>query len=317
MTATTVDWLTFRSRARPQQITDALHAALGGEHPLLLTNPRPGHNGYAHSLTLDLGGMTVGNLETGGDHQRGWTTVSVTGKGCAWVPDWRVAQDALEGVDYVQRRVDLAHDTYRAEVTHARVRKAYDDGMFTTRGRTPDLDPREPLPRSKGWTVYVGKRESAKYFRGYEKGLEQANKYSPDGHLPDTIEGIPVRDWYRCELELKAKEGPLPLDLIDRRDEYFAGAYPFCRSLIEVEPFQLSMPRARRPQNDLRAALAGIRHQYGPTLFTALVAYMGDIGAVWDQVVGNKHSQPLIESGVLLVNHDQVEQPGPLNYVNH
>jgi len=33
-----------------------------------------------------------------------------------------------------------------------------------------------------------------------------------------------------------------------------------------------------------------MRAQYGNTLFTALVAYHGDIAAVWEKVVGRKHN---------------------------
>jgi hypothetical protein len=34
-----------------------------------------------------------------------------------------------------------------------------------------------------------------------------------------------------------------------------------------------------------------------------LVAYGGDIFAVWDKVVGISHSQALLDAGVLLVDH--------------
>jgi hypothetical protein len=46
-----------------------------------------------------------------------------------------------------------------------------------------------------------------------------------------------------------------------------------------------------------------IRAQYGSTLFTALVAHHGDIGAVWEKIIGTKHNQRLLEEGVLLVDH--------------
>jgi hypothetical protein len=59
----------------------------------------------------------------------------------------------------------------------------------------------------------------------------------------------------------------------------------------------------RAPQIDLATALENCRVQFGPTLFTALMAYHGDIGAVWDKVVGRTHNQNLLEAGVLLVDH--------------
>ena len=44
--------------------------------------------------------------------------------------------------------------------------------------------------------------------------------------------------------------------------------------------------------------------QWGDTHYTALHAYNGDIGAVMDRIMGTKHSQRLLEAGVLLVDHD-------------
>ena len=51
-------------------------------------------------------------------------------------------------------------------------------------------------------------------------------------------------------------------------------------------------------------ALENCRIQFGPTLFTALAAYQGDMTAVWDKVIGKSHNQALLEAGVLLVDHD-------------
>jgi hypothetical protein len=97
----------------------------------------------------------------------------------------------------------------------------------------------------------------------------------------------------------------LPWALIERRDEYFSGAYPFCAELLPgVDADVLQRRPDREPQTDLAAALANIKTQYGATLFTALHCYQGDIMAVWDKVVGRSHSQALLEAGVLLVDHE-------------
>jgi hypothetical protein len=39
-------------------------------------------------------------------------------------------------------------------------------------------------------------------------------------------------------------------------------------------------------------------------LYTALMAYGGDMTAIWDKIVGDHHSLPLVEAGVLLVDHE-------------
>jgi phage replication initiation protein len=149
-----------------------------------------------------------------------------------------------------------------------------------------------------GRTIYIGSRSGAKFLRSYEKGLQLANGASH-------IDGVAVADWYRNELELKAKEGPLPEDIIDRRDQYFAGSYPYFQQLLcDVEPEILVNLRDRVPQLELAAALAHVRKQYGRTLFTALHAHHGDISAVWDLIVGRQHCYDLVRAGVLLVDHE-------------
>jgi DNA relaxase NicK len=160
-------------------------------------------------------------------------------------------------------------------------------------------------PRA-GRTVYVGQRESEKFFRGYEKGFELA------GQLPvglreglTHIDGFPVEGIYRCENEFKAVDRPLPWEMVVGRDQYFAGAYPFCADVLPgVEADILQRRPERAPQMSLRAALENCRIQYGATLFTALRAYGGDMTAVWDQVVGDHHNRALLEAGVMLVEHE-------------
>jgi DNA relaxase NicK len=93
--------------------------------------------------------------------------------------------------------------------------------------------------------------------------------------------------------------------VVERRDQYFTGAYPFCADVLpNVEADILQRRPQREPQMDLMAALENCRIQYGQTLFTALHAYGGDMTAVWDKVVGKTHSPSLLEAGVLLVDHD-------------
>jgi phage replication initiation protein len=154
----------------------------------------------------------------------------------------------------------------------------------------------------EGSTIYIGKRTNAKFLRCYEKGLELVKAF-PAGTVTE-LNGIPVQDIYRVELELKASDGPLPQDIIDNRDQYFAGAYPYLQTLIDVKPEVFVQPREKGPQNSLASMLANVRRQYGSTLFTALMAHQGDIGAVWEKIVGHKHNADLLAAGVLLVDHE-------------
>jgi hypothetical protein len=54
----------------------------------------------------------------------------------------------------------------------------------------------------------------------------------------------------------------------------------------------------------MAASLYQIRRMYGTTLFTALAAYGGDVGAIWEKIVGKEHNQRLVDAGVLMFDHD-------------
>jgi DNA relaxase NicK len=141
--------------------------------------------------------------------------------------------------------------------------------------------------------------------RCYEKGFEMAGKVK---RLPGDlthIDGFKVEDIYRCEVELKAVSADIPWEVIDRRDQYFAGAYPFCADVLPgVEADILQRRPERESQTDLAVALENCRIQFGPTIFTALMAYNGDMTAVWDKIIGMEHNRSLVEAGVLLVDHE-------------
>jgi DNA relaxase NicK len=142
--------------------------------------------------------------------------------------------------------------------------------------------------------------------RCYEKGFELAAKYA--ARMPVTIkqiDGKNVEDIYRCEVEFKATGTDIPWEIIERRDQYFAGAYPFCADILPNVEADILMRRPERaPQTELAAALENCRIQFGPTIFTALSAYQGDMTAVWEKIIGSHHSQVLLEAGVLLVDHE-------------
>ena len=248
--------------------------------------------------------MLLGRVDFGGESQRGWVRWNLSGLGCSWVMDWDAAAE-LEALQAAQlRRTDVALTTWEGQVSHAVVEEAHTAGRFTCGGRPPNMkrilnsDPRA------GSTCYVGSRKADKFFRGYEKGLEMLTKLPPGLAASTThIDGFAVEGIYRCELEFKAEAHPIPWDVIARRDEYFAGAYPFCSDILPgVDADILQRRPERAPQSDLRAALGYVRQMWGTTLFTALVAAHGDIGAVWAQIVGSEHNKDLLAAGVLVVD---------------
>jgi DNA relaxase NicK len=261
--------------------------------------------GFQQASQIVIGDMPVARMDFGGESQRGWVRAELSGKGCEWVQDWAAAE-ALQTLPKSEiRRLDIALTTWSGEVTHDLVVNAHTNNRFQSGGRPPDLQQITSSNERAGRTCYVGKRTSDKFFRAYEKGFEMASKYGKHAHLVIGMDGHKIEDIYRCEVEFKASTTPIGWDVIGRRDHYFAGAYPFCSDVLPgIEADILQRRKERAPQQDLAIALENCRIQFGPTLFTALMAYEGDMTAVWDKVMGKHHCQALIEAGVLLVSHD-------------
>jgi phage replication initiation protein len=305
---TTVDWLRFRTQAKPREGLEALRAMYGdlGPHLTLKLGQR-GVLGFQQAAQLMIGDMVLGRVDFGGDSQRGWVRWDIPGKGCEWVRDW----DAVEEVERLDaadiRRLDVCLTTWDHEVGHQDIVDAHTAGRFVCGGRPPALRQIISSDPRAGRTCEVGKREKAdKFFRGYEKGFQLVGKLPQQFQDGAThIDGHEVEGIYRCEVELKAENKPIPWEVIERRDQYFAGAYPFLADLLPgVEADILQRRPERAPQMDLAAALENCRIQYGATLFTALHAYHGDMGAVWEKILGQGHNQALLEAGVLLVDHE-------------
>lgn len=303
---TTVDYLRFRARGTVLEGLEALRGTFGPYGPSLgLKGGLKGYRGWDEAAEVRLGQMVIGRVDFGGESQRGWNRWDFGGRGLEWVQDWEALQDVEALPDAELRRLDVALTTWNGEITHETVVAAHAAGRFVTKGRPPTLQTLISTDPMQGRTCYVGSRTQPKFFRAYEKGLEMAAKM-PEGFEPSEIDGSNIRDIYRCELELKASDSvSIPWETIERRDQYFAGAYPFCADVLPgVEADILKRRKERSAQQDLQAALANCRKQFGKTLFTALHAYHGDICAVFEKVVGDEHSLPLLEAGVLMVDHE-------------
>jgi DNA relaxase NicK len=305
MTKTTIDWLRFRAQAEPRRGLEALRPLFGtGGEWLNLEPLERGRDGFQQACSVRVANMVVGRCDYGGDSQRGWVRWNITGKGCEWVKDWTALQEveALPGAEI--RRLDIALTTWDGEVTHEAIEAAHTAGLFCAGGRPPSMQTIVSTDPRAGRTAYVGKRDSDKFFRGYEKGLELASKFGPAGDSVTHIDGHLVEDIYRCEVELKADGQQIPWEVVERRDQYFGGCYPFLAELLPGVESDILMRRPERaPQTELAAVLANCRIQYGATLYTALRAFHGDIGAVWERIVGQQHNAALLAAGVLEVDH--------------
>lgn len=305
-------------------VKKALEAAFADAPGTLGIAPRKsGWRGYERSYSVFIEDMPVGLVAEGGENQRGWSYVGITGTGCKWVDDWDRAQEAASELDaYSVKRVDIAHDTFDPAKGFDAALEAYRNGGFNTGGRPPKCEPMKPERFEDSAIIRIGNRERDKYYRGYEKGKDElgpqiaavADKEDFDisewaSHMTALVQGNevvhePTMNWFRHEVELKPKTAPLPEDVIDRRDQYFVGAYPYLATVLQgVEAQAFTVRRDVSPKMALDVSLESLRLQWGNTLYTALAAYQGDVGAVWEKIIGKKHCQALLEAGVLIVDH--------------
>ena len=294
------------------QILEALGAIYGPVYGKPQIENVSAAHGFESAATVIVGGVKAGWWAWGGDSQRGRSYLDITGVGCGLVSDWKTAQEALWSLPRASvKRCDIAADFYRGEVTYEDTLEAYRAGKFQRGGRPPSMHQRLPDSEDEGRTIYVGKREAAVFFRGYEKGKKEFQSMRPkDRDLLGSpslvtcstsgVEPYVMANWYRLELELKGRKAPLPEDIIERRDQYFAGAYPYLAEVLPDVDAQILVTPKQIGIANVEAALEHIRQQYGRTLFTALTVFEGDFLAVWDRIVGKEHSPRLIEAGALL-----------------
>ena len=301
---TEIDWLRFRTQAHPIGVFEALKPIFP-EHARFfnLKHQERGILGFKQSSLICVDDFVIGRMDYGGDSQNGWVRVDIPGKGCQWANFDDISP--IEELPSSQiRRLDIALTTWKGEVCHDQVVAAHSEGRFTTR-RPPNLQ--QILNSDGGRTCNIGSREkSDKFLRCYEKGYEMLSKMArtEHGHISH-LDGFAVADIYRCEVELKAVTTDIPWEVIERRDQYFAGAYPFCSDVLPNVDADILQRRPERDiQTSLSTALENLRIQFGPTIFTALIAYKGDMTAVWEKIIGGHHNQALIEAGVLLVDHE-------------
>lgn len=312
---THIDYLKFRTLSGPWAILEALKPCLGFLDSDLLTlgDQVEGKDGWKHRRSLLIAGdVVIGNIDFGGDSQRGVVRVDIPGSGCQWVQDWSVIARLPKVLEKASiMRLDIALTTYAGEVSHATVIQAHDDKRFGTGGRHPHRREVVGSDPKAGRTIYIGKRESSKFLRCYEKGWEMLKDFPQsvrDMALEIHVDGVGMVDpgkIYRVEVELKDKDGkPVPWEAITDRDSYFAGCYPFCSSLLPGVPEQRIKPL---PEVGAKLALASAldhcRRSYGATIRAALMAYGGDIDKVMGLITSEKPAEHLIAAGVLTVAH--------------
>jgi phage replication initiation protein len=303
---TTVDWLTFRCRDNGFRAFELLLPAFGRVADLVTfdTGIEP-KDGWRRAGQILCGGdIPLGRIDYEGESQRGWVRVILTGEGCAWVQDWSYVAtfaSVFDGGDI--RRLDLCLTTYGGEVNHGMVIAAHPDAFHSGSGRPPAMRTIESSNARAGKTVYVGKRESAKMLRAYEKGFELLKDVRSSESVTH-IGGDRVEDIYRVEVEFKAVDKYIPFSSVIERDAVFAGAYPFCAELVgRAAGVKMKTLPNLKPIMTMDSALENCRISYGNILRTALEAMDIDEAELLRRIISTTRSDALVRAGVLTVDH--------------
>ncbi len=185
---------------------------------------RPGRDYYEFTTTIDNeNGHEVASVSAGGESQRGTICFTLKGEGCTMArKGWEArVHDYFADMYPTITRVDLAKDFFEGEVQIEEVVHLYKHHEFSYRNRKPKysthgawdlgLDADGMPMHGHSRTFQVGKRESGKLARFYEKGHQFAMMESR---------------WLRAEAELRNVNRVIPWDALIYPAEYFAGAYP-------------------------------------------------------------------------------------------
>lgn len=186
-----------------------------------LGESRPGRDYYEHSFTiLNENGQEVASVSGGGESQRGTFCFSLKGNGCTFAKHgWEQRlYDFFAPLSAKVTRIDLARDFFEGQYGYQQAVQAFNDGEFSYRGRAPSKMAVGDLIDGHSTTFQVGKRESGKIFRGYDKGHQF--KLMDD-------------KWWRSEVELRSNNRIIPLETLIRPASYFAGAYGFTARILE------------------------------------------------------------------------------------
>lgn len=315
---TSIDYFKFRTLSGPYEALEALKPAFGSAGDLVELGPQiKGREGWEFRRNVVLAGdMNLGIVDYGGDSQRGWVRFDFSGSGCGWFQDWRHVETLPAILDKpTVRRLDIALTTYEGEVDHDMVIAAHDAKLFGTGGRHPFRKVITSDDQWAGRTVYVGRREGAKFLRCYEKGFEMMAPIVASGLLRgapcvklefDHYGFADPAKVYRVEVELKPVDDQVvPWSAVySQRDSVFAGSYPWLASLLpSAKPVQCERLPEVAPKVALASALENCRRSYGAIIRAALQAYGGDEARVLRAIASEEPARALIEAGILTVDH--------------
>ena len=270
-----IDVSTWSRTARESLVTDEQHVHEASRHCEMLFGfgvtacRNKGMNFYRESYIL---GDNFGFVCVGG--QKETMLITLTGLGCTnAVEGWekRVYQFVTKGdaIRPALTRIDLAYDDFEGD--HISVDWAEEQwhvGGYTaiTGGVPPTIERRGDWhrPNGKGRTLYIGRRESGKFCRVYEKGKS---------------EGCATSNWTRFEVEFKNKDRDIPFEILLDPSSYFVSAYPCISEFAHAETPKRIAVKQKTAQINVDAIASITKHQFGKHL-RVLRELHGDAGSL-------------------------------------
>jgi len=313
---TFIDWFKFRTQSHPLEVFEALKSCfIAGLDCLVLCPEEGGKDGWKTRRQLRFADERIGAIDYGGDSQRGWVRVDISGAGCKWL----IPEQAYKLIELLKdadiRRLDIALDVFDGSVSREVALDQHASGGFDRGGRRPKVA--EFNGHGEGFTVYVGRRQSSRFVRIYGKGHEILK----DCKAADLaiIRNHPMAQWtwdcgnkstidnyVRLEAEFKAVDAFIvPWTALIDRDTYFAGIGPYFQAMVEVAPVRLqSMPAFLAPQLTMHSVLEHCRIAYGKALKTRLMQ-VGDTVEnrliLLNELVSDQPSERLVSLGILSI----------------
>lgn len=308
---TKIDWLAYTSLAG----IDAVRLGIEVLWPnVVFSKKSGGMPGYPDAQAIMVDEVQFGLLGYGATtHER--VFVSLTGTACKTLTNelLEVAYEMLVALGARISRIDICLDFYRGERTFEHALFSYDRGDF--KGSKGGVNPRKRVigevdgqGRNCGRTLYVGARGGEKMARIYEKGLEVYANLPEDLRLQSEARAMVFNledkafadNWLRVEIEFsrQKKDRDLPLEMIVKRDEFFAGAYPYCADALGLADGLRPVTLKADLEVDLIKMIGHAKRAYG-----SLVHTLGELGFSDSEVVEylstGSNNNKLVKSGVL------------------
>lgn len=237
---------------------------------------------YTSRCPLLFEGIKVGYVLAGGRASAQFSTVHFNFEGAFCLQlsasDCRAIADLVDSANGWITRADVAIDYFDGwpiEDIPAR----YQSGQFDVRGKRPTQSENGSWTSGHSRTFNVGKRETGKLFRAYEKGHQL---FGPDHGSP----------WVRFEVEFRNAARVIDVDILRRPGDYFAGAYPFCERAAKHAEKTLRATRiktsTRLRDSTAEAAATRLCRWVSHTAAPSIVALLKHSGLLVDALLVNK-----------------------------